>query len=44
MNQGSWQVRIETMELAKRRLDHRGFRGFRYVRAEEQIAFERAFE
>lgn len=43
-NQGSWQVRIEYMELAKSRLDYPGFQGFRYVTADEQAAFERAFE
>ena len=44
-NRGSsWEVRVTAMELARVRLDHPGFRGFRYVTPDEQASFERAFE
>lgn len=39
-----WEVRISAMELATRRIQHKGFRGFRYVTPEEKADFEAAFK
>ena len=42
-NRGSWEALITDMELARQRLPHRGFQGFRYVNLEEAPAFAGAF-
>jgi hypothetical protein len=39
----SWQVACRKMEIASHPVPHEGFQGFRYVRPEEQKAFENAF-
>ena len=39
----SWQVACRKMEIASHPVPHGGFQGFRYVRPEEQKAFEKAF-
>lgn len=42
-NGGSWEAAITSMELAIRRLPHRGFQGFRYVTPAESDGFAAAF-
>jgi hypothetical protein len=40
---GTWRVVCDKMELASHPFPHDGFQGFRYVRPDEQKAFEGAF-
>lgn len=42
-NSDGWHVECSAMELAKKRIPHPGFQGFRYVTADEQSVFEAAF-
>ena len=41
--QGSWEVCITSMELAKQVVLYKGFQGFRYVTDQEKRQFEEAF-
>ena len=40
-----WRVEVQTpMQIATQPIAHKGFQGFRYVRLEERVAFEQAFD
>jgi hypothetical protein len=44
IEKSGWRFEINDMELAEWPIQHKGFKGFRYVTAKELPAFERAFK